>query len=423
MKKSTDQASLSRRFKQILRRRRKEAAAWLRLKTGRSTCPACLPDVVTGGDVRRSILFIDSKVPEPDRDAGSRSVFAYVKFFLRAGWSVKFIADNFQASQPHTRRLEEMGVEMLAGDYYLLHWEKWLKRNGLLLDAVFISRSHVAKQWLGPVRLSTRAPVLFYGHDLLSHTLRQAGEELGNPQFLQAARDHEVAETVAISGADFTFYPSSEEVRLLSQRYPEKRIARLPLCFFEPPQRNGDEAKTRKDILFVGGFDHRPNEDAVLWFVATAWPIVSKQWPDCVFHVAGSQPTKKIRALAAKRIHVHGYLPENDLAALHRNCRLSVAPLRYGGGIKGKILQAMHLGTPVVTTPIGAAGLDWLRPTMAVCPLADFGNGVAALYGDEPRQTDLRQNAWDFLAAEFSEAALRTALASVLDGLLTAPHH
>jgi O-antigen biosynthesis protein len=423
MKSHPDRVRPLRRLERLVRRHRKSAAAWLRFKTRRIVALTCFPTAARKANGRRIVLFLDAQVPTPDQDAGSRSVCCYMEFFLRAGWAVKFMADNFEECQPYTRRLEAMKVEMLVGSYYQRNWKTWLKRNGLLLDAVIISRSQVAKKWAETLRQFTPAPLLYYGHDLLSRSLRRASEQLGDPQFLKSARDHEIAEQAAIYDTDFTYYPSSEEVRLLSRLHPKKRIARLPLYVLDPPQRGGEGARAGDGILFVGGFNHRPNEDAVLWFVATAWPLIFNSWPGCVFHVAGSKPTDKILALASERIHIHGYLPENDLAALHRSCRLAVAPLRYGGGVKGKILQAMHLGTPVVTTPIGAEGLDWLRPTMLACSLENFGTSVAALYGDARRQAELRHNAWDFLEAEFSDVALRTALSPALGVLFTRPGH
>lgn len=422
MGKPTDKAGRFRRLERKIRQWRKAAAVWCRLKLEGGIFPPESRGGNTSAGGGKTVLFIEAQVVTPDQDAGSRSMMCYLEFFRQAGWTVKFLADDFAARQPYTRRLQEMGVEMLVGDYFLLKWKSWLRQNGPALDCVFISRSHVAKKWAGPVRSFTRAPILFYGQDLFSRTLTRASKELGDASFLKPVRDHEQDEHAAIGAADFIFYPSEEEVRWLAARYPAKRIARLPLYVFTPPQKDEAGWAGRKDILFVGGFAHRPNEDAVLWFVEKAWPEILRAWPEMVFHVAGSQPTGKILALASDRIHVHGHLPEEELTALHRRCRLAVAPLRYGGGIKGKILQAMHLGTPVVTTPIGAEGLHWSRPTMQTCELKDFAAGVTALYGDEPRWLELRRNARDFLGAEYSRAALRAALSPALGSLVAAPH-
>ena len=124
---------------------------------------------------RKTILFIDHYVPHADRDAGSRSVMSYVRYFISAGYSVKFIGDNHFPHQPYTDNLQQLGVEVLVGVPFANEWPGWLAENGRYLDYVFLCRAHIVGRWLAPLREHTRATLIFYGVDLnngLKHVFR-----------------------------------------------------------------------------------------------------------------------------------------------------------------------------------------------------------------------------------------------------------
>jgi glycosyltransferase involved in cell wall biosynthesis len=106
----------------------------------------------------------------------------------------------------------------------------------------------------------------------------------------------------------------------------------------------------------VGGFDHAPNSDGLLWFVRECWPRILSKVPQAKFTVVGSNPTEEILALGAiSRISVAGHVPET--APYLDRAAVSVAPLRYGGGVKGKVCEALASGMPLVTTTTGSQGL------------------------------------------------------------------
>jgi glycosyltransferase involved in cell wall biosynthesis len=115
--------------------------------------------------------------------------------------------------------------------------------------------------------------------------------------------------------------------------------------------------KTRENvILFVGGFRHQPNVDAVMWFVHDVFPLIRERLPDAVFRIAGSYPPQEVHALMViPGVEVLGYV--DDTTILLDSAAVSVAPLRYGAGMKGKVAEALSAGLPVVTTSFGAQGL------------------------------------------------------------------
>ena len=112
----------------------------------------------------------------------------------------------------------------------------------------------------------------------------------------------------------------------------------------------------RRDWLFIGGFQHPPNIDAVLFFLKQVYPLVSDRLGDAKFYIIGDKAPPEIVALATGRIIVAGL--QRDVRLFFDNERLSVAPLRFGAGVKGKINQSMAFGVPVVATSLGVEGTD-----------------------------------------------------------------
>jgi glycosyltransferase involved in cell wall biosynthesis len=130
----------------------------------------------------------------------------------------------------------------------------------------------------------------------------------------------------------------------------------------------------RAGVLFVAGFAHPPNVDAAKWLVDQIMPIVRARIPGVHLWLAGSNPTDEVKALTSSDVTVTGYVPDDELGSLYRSCRVAVVPLRFGAGVKHKVLEAMHLGVPLVTTSVGAQGLCGLHEAAAV---ADDAHAVA----------------------------------------------
>lgn len=336
---------------------------------------------------RKVILFIDHYLPQFDRDAGSRTIFAYVEFFLAAGFSVKFLGDNFAGEEPYLTELQQRGVEVLHGPWFQENWSHWLAQHGAQLDYVLLSRANVSLRYLDAVRRHTRAKLLFYGHDLLSRTLahqfrltgeRKAGEE--------AARWLKMEQQV-FAQADVVYYPSHEEIRILAREHPQLVARTLPPYVFHStsPVRYRDHLAARAGVLFVGGFRHLPNVDAMMWFAREVWPQVAAQLPTLKLTIAGAHPPPEICSLAGPLVDVTGYVSDERLHALYRSHRLVIVPLRVGGGIKGKVIEALWHGMPVLTTPVGAEGIPEAETCLRVVPAEDFAASLVALV-DSPGQ-------------------------------------
>jgi len=363
---------------------------------------------------RKVILFIDHYLPHYDRDAGSRTIWAFVEFFLAEGFSVKFLGDNFHPHEPYLTEMQQRGVEVLHGPWYAREWEHWLEEVGPAIDYVLLSRAHVAPRYLGALRRSTRARLLFYGHDVVSRSMEREHATTGNPEVAaNAARWREMEEAV-FRQVDVVYYPSDDEVRFLAARYPGIVARVLPPYVYRRPGLPGlaGDGPARAGLLFIGGFNHPPNPDAMLWFHREVWPGLRREFPDLRLTIAGSNPPPKILALAGNGIAVHANVSDAQLEAFYAAHLVAVIPLRFGGGVKGKVVEALWHGLPVITTEVGAEGIPEAESCLHLATLAEFGGRLADLLR---RPDELRAKVvagTGVIARHYSHAALRRALAA-----------
>ena len=172
----------------------------------------------------------------------------------------------------------------------------------------------------------------------------------------------------------------------------------------------------RRDLFFVGGYGHPPNVDAVQWFAREIWSKVRHQLPNVKVFLIGSEMPPAVAALAGEGIEPLGHLP--DLTPYLEGCRISIAPLRYGAGVKGKINLAQSWGIPVVATTIAIEGmqLEHHRDVLIADTPEDFASAIVRLYTDRTLWTVVSDGGRANVARHFSPEAASGAL----DQLITA---
>ncbi|MGD9559228.1 MAG: glycosyltransferase family 4 protein, partial [Oscillospiraceae bacterium] len=352
---------------------------------------------------KKRLLLVDHYVPTFDQDAGSRTIYEYIRLFQKEGYQVVLLPANFFRMERYTEIYQQMGVEVLYGPWYQQHWDEWLVENGPEFDLVFLSRPHIAAEFIDDLRRHTHAPILYYGHDL--HHLREQRQYAvtKDPALPASIERWRTLEFELIRKADAAFYPSRVEEDYLKAQDPGLNVFTLPAFIYtglEPPDYHIDG---RRDLLFVGGFNHLPNVDAMRWFSKEIWPLVTAGLPGVRLHIVGSHPPEEIMQLAGDDIIVHGFVSDEALDALYQACRISVVPLRYGAGIKGKVVEALAKGLPVITTPIGAEGLLGAGRFIEEHETPEaFARAVVALYGDEARLAEMAQHGYIFVKETFS---------------------
>ena len=352
---------------------------------------------------RPLLLMIDHYVPQYDRDAGSRTVYQYLRLFVSLGFNVKFIGDNFYQHEPYTTVLQQMGIEVLYGPFYANNWKKWIEGNAPHIEYVFLNRPHISVKYIDFIREKTKARIIYYGHDL--HFLREMREYdlTKNEDLLKTAEEWKEKELSLMRKADISYYPSSVEENAIHEIDDSIPVKAIPAYLFDHVKDCMYDYAERKDLMFIGGFGHTPNVDAVKWLASEIMPVLINDIPDIVVHVLGSNPPEEIKKLGNRNLVIEGFVTDEELEAFYHKCRLSVVPLRYGAGIKGKIIEAMKYGTPVATTSIGAEGITGAEALMLIEDDAEgFAKAVSALYRDERKLSQMSRDSVEYIRNHFS---------------------
>jgi GT2 family glycosyltransferase/glycosyltransferase involved in cell wall biosynthesis len=301
----------------------------------------------------RHILIVDALAPDPSRDSGSLRLINIMQLLHELGWRITFMANNRRASGAEIAMLGRLGVHVLCKPSSP-PLSSWLSRHGAGLDAVMLCRHYVAEPYLPLVR--RRAPgakVIFDTVDL--HFLREqrAAEHTGNESLARQAERSRQHELALMRACDASLVVSPVEYRLLRDELPQAQVELLSNVH-EVHERRGKFAD-RHGLVFVGGFGHPPNVDAVHWLIEEIFPRIRQKRADIVLHLIGDMPLAARESLARPGVQIHGRV--DDLTPWMDGCRVALAPLRYGAGVKGKVNMAMSHGLPVVATPMAAEGM------------------------------------------------------------------
>lgn len=369
---------------------------------------------------RPHVLVVDHYVPQPDRDAGSRATFHVISLLVEEGWKVTFWPENLRHDPDYTAQLQQMGVEVLYGDEYWQRFDAWFAEHGRYFSAVVLNRPHVSVNFIDAVRRHSQARVVYYGHDI--HHLRLAEQLKVAPDPAMEAEAERLRgfEQRLWAEADVVLYPSTDETahvrQWLAARGGGAEAQTVPLFAYEPLDHTQVAGpQQRQDILFVAGFAHAPNVDAARWFVGQILPRVREVLPQVRLSIVGSNPHPDVQALADESVEVTGYVSDVRLAAYYQQARVAIAPLRFGGGVKGKVLESLRFGLPCVTTPTGMQGLGDAAGFMpASADPQQFADLVVEMLTDDARWLQVSVESRAFIAAHYS----RDALWSVLSGAL-----
>lgn len=364
------------------------------------------------GAMRRA-LVLDHFTPTPDKDSGSIDAFNLMVLLREMGFQVTFMPeDNFRHVSPYTEALQRVGVEVLYAPY-CQSVEAHVKREGRRYDLVLLIRPGVMERHHRTVRKHcVRAKILFHTLDL--HFLRLAREaELRSDKALRSkAKDMEARELALMRAADAVTVISEHEYALLSTSDVRSKLYLMPFARYIAGSTTG--FFSRNGIVFVGGYQHAPNVDAVAYFVASVMPLIRERLPGVKLHVVGSQPPAEIVALAAQDVVIEGFVP--DLDTFLERMRVAIAPLRYGAGIKGKVGTAMAAGLPVVVTPIAAEGMGLVdhETALIAADAVEFADAVTTLYRDAALWDRVQRNGISFAEAAWGVSTAWSNLAGVL---------
>ncbi len=298
---------------------------------------------------RRRALVIDGQYPMAKRDAGSQAILSHMAALEALGYEVSFVAAD---QMDRVSALDTLPNVNVLGQPLFASVEDVLRRQANSFDVVYLHREDIATRYMALVRRNQRkARVLYSVADL--HFLRLARQAAvqGRPELMAQANQMRIAEYRAALQADAVLTHSEAEADQLRRDLPQASVHVVPWAIPAQTGSSGD----RSGVVFVGNYAHAPNADAARWLVEEIMPAVWAADPTICCTLVGADMPESIQALADDRIQVLGHI--QDLGAVLAAHRLSVAPLRFGAGIKGKVIESLASGLPCVMTPVAAEGL------------------------------------------------------------------
>lgn len=369
---------------------------------------------------KKSVLVIDRDIPAFSKDTGSRSTYQYMHFFKRHGYCVKLF--------PHKLRADTLLHERFATTYledgFEIISEKlipWLQRNGKYIDYVYLNRPEHALKYLPICRCYTKAFILYQGHDL--HYLRRYRGNLiaKRPNAKAMMEQEKQVELDICRRADQACFFSQAEVDILHAEQAFSHATAIPLFLYNTKRKESItyQATSRHGLIFVAGFAHAPNIDAALWFSHDVFPLIRQSVPNIKLCLAGSNPPEEIRELSnSSDIIVTGQITENELEHLYQRARLTVVPLRFGAGVKGKVIESIFHKVPVVTTSIGVEGINNDDGLITVADSSEkLAESIAQLYTNTSKLEALSSACHPWIDKLFSDAAAKRALSPYMKEL------
>jgi O-antigen biosynthesis protein len=365
-----------------------------------------------GRYTRGHILVVDVTTPEPSRDSGSLRLFAMLRILHQEGWQLSFAPDDGFASDTSIAALGELGVQVLCRPE-VTQLPKWLSQHGSSLHAVVLCRHTVAGQYAHAVRRhAPQARLILDTVDLHFVREQRAAELDDNLALRRQAEASRRSELALIEQCDVSFVVSAKEQELLQQLAPRAHIELLSNIHEVYGRRR--PYVDRHDLVFIGGYGHPPNADAIKWIAEALLPALLAAMPDMHVHILGDVPDAARASLQRHGLTLHGRV--QDLAPWLDRCLASLAPLRFGAGVKGKINMAMSYGLPVIASGIAVEGMHLQHGEDVL--LAEQPNevveAVRRLRSDEELWTRLSDAGLNNVRQHFSPIAARDTLRRIL---------
>jgi GT2 family glycosyltransferase len=358
-------------------------------------------------------LVIDYTTPDANFDAGGYAAVEEIRLLQSLGIQITFVAENLAHLGKPTVELQRMGVEVVHAPFALSILEL-LDHRGGEFDLVYVTRHDVADRHLAAIQERTDAKIVLNVADL--HFLRELRAAATGEFSFEEALTTRDAELRVLGDVDAVLtYSDTEKSVIVSHGLAPEKVFHCPWVSTPKPTKRPFEE--REGMMFLGNFNHQPNQVAVKWFVDQVMPRLEIKAPQKRFYVVGANITDEIRALGSKNVHVVGYV--EDLAEIFDCVRVFVAPLTFGAGVKGKIIEAMAHGVPIVGTPIAieSAGLvNGITTLVAETPDA-FAAAIDGLIENEEIWGNLRDAALSSVAWNCSAQHGREAFADLLDHL------
>jgi O-antigen biosynthesis protein len=366
---------------------------------------------------QETILVIDSYMPSYDRESGSRRLFELLKIFKALNYHVIFVADNGVREEPYVSVLQNLQIEVLyTQSGYGETIEEQIESRLQFINLAWICRPELNQKYASLIRQQPEIKLIYDTVDLHYLRLKRAWgiDPTHCPQ--EEWVEMQAKELTMAHQADLTITVTTMEQKILEAQGIEQ-VAVIP-NIHRTHQDTVPHFEQREGILFIGSYNHAPNVDGVLWLCQEIMPFVWQINPDIKVTLLGNNPSAEVLALGSDRITVTGYI--DDVSPYFLSHKLSVSPLRYGAGMKGKIGQSLEYSLPVVSTHMGMEGMNLVAEehVLAANSALDFAQQIIRLYTDADLWHKLSSNASEAIA-NYSPAAVELKVAEIFQQIQT----
>ncbi|EDN70107.1 glycosyltransferase [Beggiatoa sp. PS] len=356
-----------------------------------------------------TVLVIDATLPMYDEDSGSLRLYTLLKIWTSLGYRITFFPDNLDSQFKYRHALEALGIEVFHSGYGFADAMAYRQ-----FDFAFICRVDIGQRYIPYMRLLSPQTVIFYDTVDIHYIREQRQAEIENNAALAAhavtTKRKELANCLL---ADRVITVTEDDGKHLQQEVPHLAFSVIPNIHQQQPLADTG-FDDRDGIVFIGNYNHLPNEDAVYYLVENVLPKIHAHLPDVCLYLIGSNMKDNMKALASEHVKIIGWVDKVEPEFAKR--RIFVSYLRYGAGMKGKLGQALSVGLPVVTTKIGAEGMGLIEAETAL--IADepeqFAEAVCRLYTDSELWQKLSLQGKEYIEQRYGETAVREQLKQLL---------
>ena len=367
------------------------------------------PRIRIGTKGQPMILVLDTFIPRPDQDSGSVRMFHILSLLRQQGWAVAFGCTGARGEPRHYGAVRDLGVMVLEGHDQIGGFVRQLDQP---LSTAIVSRPDNGAAYIPLLRcFSPGTRILYDTVDIHWKRFERLAVYNKNAS-LEEGRVVRDLERILSRWADLTLATTEVDAEVIASEESSARVAVLPNIHEEIHHVEGFEG--RLDLIFLGGFEHQPNADAVNYFLEEIWPLVHQQLPGVRFRILGSNLEEWLDITATETVDPVGFV--EDLEPWLSRARIMVVPLRAGSGMKGKVGTSLSHGLPVVTTSIGAEGIGLINRRTALIedePEA-FARAVVELYDDRSLWTTLSIEGKAHIESLFSPSVVGSKLDEIL---------
>ncbi|AMK11043.1 glycosyltransferase [Pseudodesulfovibrio indicus] len=366
----------------------------------------------------RHVVFMDYDFPEFDAHAGGRHSWLYVKLLADLGFAVTFLAQGNEG-KPYIKHLEGIGVHVPDRAFFRgASWGNWLYMCREEIDFVVASRPFPSVKYLSLIRDLMRVPLIYFAHDLHFLRLGRQQEQAGDVCEGEISRCR-IAEDKLIRRCSHMLTPSTFEVQYVAEHFGKQEATAIPVFFYDDEMLAGHEGeKEPGSLLFVGSFEHAPNRAALVWFVEKVLPLIVERHGDAVLSIIGSKPPENWDL--GEHVRLLGRVSEEELEQAYRKSKVAIAPLLFGAGVKGKVIESMAMNCPVVGTTIAFEGIPAGEMIVPVDSPEQFADRVSHYLGmDDAGYRAVQAGIRQYMKRYFSEDTAKELMEKVISSVDT----